>query len=232
MNMFALWMFGNELENTWGGKRFLLFYLLTGIGAAVVHMIVSTLMGNALGITVGASGSVFGILLAFGMMFPNRPIFMFPLFIPIPAKFFVMLYAGIELFYGFSSNDNIAHFAHLGGALTGFIILKFGKQIGFEKLVEILSRGQVYDNTYPSQIYTDYEQPRYQTPTIKFSREVQSEGRTTDTYTYSNQKRYIIDGEEITQSKIDAILDKISASGYQNLTEKEKHILTQLSKSL
>jgi membrane associated rhomboid family serine protease len=123
-NMFSLWMFGKILENLWGGKRFLLFYLISGIGAAVAHLAVQYLMGGN-GPAVGASGAVMGILVAFGYLFPNTELFI--LFIPFPvkAKWVVIGYIAIDLFSGVArfSGDNIAHFAHLGGALTGFILV-------------------------------------------------------------------------------------------------------------
>jgi membrane associated rhomboid family serine protease len=115
-NMFALWMFGYVLENYWGMWRFILYYLLCGIGAGLCCL----LMGTP---TVGASGAVYGILLAFGMMFPNERIYLYFL-VPIKAKWFVIIFGAIELIDGiFMSGDGIAHFAHLGGMLTGLIIL-------------------------------------------------------------------------------------------------------------
>ncbi|MFY9311307.1 MAG: rhomboid family intramembrane serine protease [Bacteroidia bacterium] len=149
-NMFALWMFGNTLENVWGPKRFLTYYLLTGIGAAICHYtIVHFEMQHAMDlinssglpleeavmmqrdvmnapVVVGASGSVFGILLAFGMMFPNTLLYIY-FAIPIKAKWFVMLYGAAELFSGLKGapGDNVAHFAHLGGMLFGFILIKY-----------------------------------------------------------------------------------------------------------
>lgn len=191
-NMFALWMFGNVLENVWGPKRFLIYYMITALGAAAIqmlyaafefHSIQNTLDAyitapsaeNFRGIvsdyfqpylqtpqiqsfisewilhpnnfdfnnqsiqylnelikvkkdipTVGASGAVFGLLVAFGMLFPNTLLYIY-FAIPIKAKYFVILYAGIELFSGIANNpgDNVAHFAHLGGAFFGFILVKF-----------------------------------------------------------------------------------------------------------
>lgn len=197
-NMFALWMFGNVLENVWGPKRFLVYYLFTGLGAAVVHYVIvhfqltpaldsinaflahpshaslnefllspnfqiasnemlnnynvfketynstiNTDQGAALTtsvnyitqykvdllnapVVIGASGAVFGILLAFGMMFPNSLIYVY-FAIPIKAKWFVMIYGALELYSGLSNNpnDNVAHFAHLGGMLFGIILLLF-----------------------------------------------------------------------------------------------------------
>lgn len=121
-NLFALWIFGQAIENFWGTKRFVTYYFLTGIGAALLHMWISG--GGAP--TVGASGAVFGILLAFGMMFPDRYIMLLIPPIPIKAKYFVAIFGAIELFSGLMRPDSgIAHFAHLGGMVVGFILIKF-----------------------------------------------------------------------------------------------------------
>ena len=169
-NMFALWMFGNAIENYWGGKRFLIYYMVTGLGAGFIHLGVMEIQlfsvlkelsfdqiemvkneGSAVlqagknysesalaqlnlllnTPTVGASGSVFGLLLAFGMMFPNAQIYLYFLF-PIKAKYFVIGYGLIELFSGISNRagDNVAHFAHLGGMIFGFILIKFWQKKG------------------------------------------------------------------------------------------------------
>ena len=127
-NMFALWMFGCILENFWGTKRFLIYYLVCGLGAAAVNLLVAP--G---GPTVGASGAVYGILLAFGMMFPNEQIYLYFL-LPIKAKWFVIGYAAIELFEGvFHSMDGIAHFAHLGGMLAGLILILWWRKHPFQR---------------------------------------------------------------------------------------------------
>jgi membrane associated rhomboid family serine protease len=196
MNMFALWMFGYLLENVWGSKRFLTYYMVTGIGAALVQTFVHwidisavqaaantyaanptldgfigfvrhhypqyyeaegtlrtfigewSLAKNSPGFagqsleyinqliklqmdvpTVGASGAVYGILLAFGMMFPNMLVYVYFLF-PIKAKWIVILYGALELFSGISNNvgDNVAHFAHLGGMIFGFFLIIYWKK--------------------------------------------------------------------------------------------------------
>ncbi len=204
-NMFALWMFGNTLENYWGPKRFLTYYIITGIGAALCHYsivyfqnqptidfinnyianpsisdfqtflnshqiklasqtaidhyneLIPTAYSNAMStnnvdeairisveymqiykadflnapVIIGASGSVFGILLAFGMLFPNTMLYIY-FAIPIKAKWFVILYGAAELYSGLSNNpgDNVAHFAHLGGMLFGFILIKYWQKSG------------------------------------------------------------------------------------------------------
>jgi len=169
-NMFALWMFGSVLENVWGPKRFLNYYLVTGIGAGLVDILVTYIRISALlpemgpeqishvyeegykvlqsgqrfvdpamhslstlinTPTVGASGAVFGILLAFGMMFPNSLIYIY-FAIPIKAKYFVIIYGALELYSGFANNpnDNVAHFAHLGGMVFGYFLILFWKKKG------------------------------------------------------------------------------------------------------
>ncbi|NLZ72790.1 MAG: rhomboid family intramembrane serine protease, partial [Bacteroidales bacterium] len=154
-NMFAAWMFGRILEQVWGAKRFLIYYLVCGIGAGIIQEIVQLIqyefvlssyenvnIGHAiipmkeylnLMTTVGASGAVYGILLAFGMLFPNQPLFIFPLPMPIKAKYFVIGYAVIELYLGLANTqgDNVAHFAHLGGMIFGFILIKYWRKKGY-----------------------------------------------------------------------------------------------------
>lgn len=174
-NMFALFMFGRTLEMVWGPKRFLTYYMATGIGAAALQLLISyirysslvadiptediprllemintqgkallasqrnytdPILGglNALVNTpmVGASGAIFGILVGFGMLFPNAELIMIPIPIPIKAKYFVIGYGVLELALGLSNNpaDNVAHFAHLGGLLTGLIFLLYWKKKG------------------------------------------------------------------------------------------------------
>ncbi|MFO8029937.1 MAG: rhomboid family intramembrane serine protease [Cyclonatronaceae bacterium] len=120
-NLFALWMFGQSIENLWGTRRFVIYYFITGIGAALVHILIA----GANVPMVGASGAVYGILLAFALMFPNRPIFLIFLPVPIKAKYFVMIFGALELFNGVTSlQTGIAHFAHLGGMVVGYILIR------------------------------------------------------------------------------------------------------------
>lgn len=129
-NMFAVLMFGPALEESWGAKRFLIYYLICGVGAALVQLAVWALFFNGQpGITIGASGAVFGVLLAFGWLFPE--VKMFLLFIPIPlrARTFVVIYAVLELFAGIAGLDNVAHFAHLGGMLFGLLVIFWWKYL-------------------------------------------------------------------------------------------------------
>lgn len=166
-NMFALWMFGSLLEQVWGPKKFLIYYMITGIGAALIQLLViyiqvynlelsltadqiaqvretgfqiiqnnqnfgDPLMGKLNELynmtTIGASGAVFGLLLAFGMLFPNSLIYLY-FFIPIKAKWFVIIYGAIELFSGvYNTGSNVAHFAHLGGMIFGFSLIIYWKK--------------------------------------------------------------------------------------------------------
>jgi membrane associated rhomboid family serine protease len=125
-NMFGLFMFGRILENVWGPKRFLFFYLACGVGAAAAHLIMQYFLGEGAA-AVGASGAVMGIFAAFAYLFPNTELMIIPIPVPIKAKWVVLAYVLIDLFGGIGrlAGDNIAHFAHLGGALTGFIIVFF-----------------------------------------------------------------------------------------------------------
>jgi membrane associated rhomboid family serine protease len=130
-NMFALFMFGGVLENYWGQKRYLIYYLATGIGAGLVQLLVCHLQGYIYPVpTIGASGAVFGLLLAFGMLFPDTPLFLMFVPIPIKAKYMVIGYGLIEFFFGVANNtgDNVAHFAHLGGMLFGIILILYWRK--------------------------------------------------------------------------------------------------------
>lgn len=155
-NMFALYMFGRVLEMVWGPKRFLIFYMFTGVGAGIIQEIVQYLYYSTqlsmysgvdfgaglivpmaqylnMWVTVGASGAVYGILLAFAMNFPNERLFVMPFPFPIKAKYFVLIFGAIELFTGLgnSAGDNVAHFAHLGGMLFGLILILYWRKKGY-----------------------------------------------------------------------------------------------------
>lgn len=121
-NMFGLWMFGRILENVWGPRRFLLFYIICGVGAAVAHLAVEYFTGGY-SPAVGASGAVMGIFAAFAYLFPNTELYMMFIPIPIKAKWAVLGMAALDIFGSVTGGTGIAHFAHLGGALTGFILV-------------------------------------------------------------------------------------------------------------
>ena len=128
-NMYTLFIFGSVLENVWGTKKFLTFYFVTGIGAALVNIGVQYLTGS-FALTVGASGAIYGILMGYAMLYPDsRLTLLFPP-VSMKAKWFVLIFAGIELLLGISNNpaDNVAHFAHLGGLIFAFILIMFWKK--------------------------------------------------------------------------------------------------------
>ena len=130
-NMFALWMFGRTLEYELGSRRFLIYYMICGIGAALLQMGIASLTGEIYFRLVGASGAVMGLLLAFGVMHPNNMIYIMPLPFPIKAKWFVVGYAVLELLLGWSGTDSgIAHFAHVGGMLWGLGLLFYWRKRG------------------------------------------------------------------------------------------------------
>lgn len=123
-NMLGLWMFGSELEHVWGQKRFLQFYTASVIAAALTQLVVNAVLG-ATAPTIGASGGLFGLLLAFAMLFPNRTILLF-FVLPMKAKWLVALYGVLELYQGvYVMNSGVAHFAHLGGMLGGLLMLRY-----------------------------------------------------------------------------------------------------------
>ncbi|MEX0778315.1 MAG: rhomboid family intramembrane serine protease [Balneolales bacterium] len=123
-NLFALWIFGQSIENEWGTKRFVYYYLITGVGAGLLHILVN-IGASSIVPTIGASGAVYGILLAFAYMFPNREIFLIFLPVPIKAKYFVIIFGAMEFFIGVTGlQTGIAHFAHLGGMLVGYVLIK------------------------------------------------------------------------------------------------------------
>lgn len=189
-NMFALWMFGAEIENHWGTRQFTTYYFICGIGAAAINLLAT--IGSPYP-TVGASGAIYGVLLAFGMMFPNRYIFLYFLF-PVKAKYFIAGYALIEFVSGLGSRtmgsgSNIAHFAHLGGMLIGFIYI-------------IIKRNEWTLSGLFSKI-------RY-AGTRKSGPRLHKQDRNTS---------------PVSESEINAILDKISERGYGSLTEEERRKL-------
>lgn len=142
-NMFALWMFGRILENVWGPKRFLLFYLICGVGAAACHLFIQYLrceqlldliltnpnspklssMLGAAAPAVGASGAIMGLLVAFAYLFPNTELYLMFIPVPVKAKWAILVYVLYDLIFGITGGDNVAHFAHLGGAITGFVLV-------------------------------------------------------------------------------------------------------------
>ena len=215
-NMFAVLMFAPPLERTWGGRRFLTYYLVTGIGAAVVQELVWFLMyGDAAmsHITIGASGAVFGILFAFGWLFPQEKLYIFLIPIPIPARVFVILYAVAELFLGVANvaGDNVAHFAHLGGMLFGWLLILWWKR---------KSGNNLNSAPYESKLKQWWKHRK-----AKREKERKANNRTTYHYQDPIKNDTGSNTFDENQKEIDAILDKIREKGYSSLTEEERQKL-------
>ena len=201
-NMLALWMFGVEIENYWGSNRFLTYYMITGIGAGLCQIFLFPESS-----VVGASGAVYGVLLAFGMMFPDRIIFV-SLIVPMKAKYFVLLYGAIELISGLTRSGNIAHFAHLGGMLFGYLLIKYWQKGGdfsrvWKNFIRSMNTPKPSPNNGGAKIY-DYQQ-----------------------YTQSTSGS---SQAKTDAQKLDEILDKIADKGYAGLTKEEKDFLFAYSK--
>jgi membrane associated rhomboid family serine protease len=211
-NMIGLWMFGIEIEHIWGSRKFLYFYLLCGVVAGLFNLFLTPLLGEIPAPTVGASGAIYGVLIAFALFFPNRYIFLY-FFIPVKAKYLIGFFVILE-FLMVNSGGNVAHLAHLGGALAGFIFILLDSKSQIE-LKNIFRK-----NTY-----------QQKTPLNPFGKMSNPFKKKTDTqeahfYDLENGQR------DISQEEIDEILDKISKSGYQNLTAQEKKVLFEASKKM
>lgn len=215
-NMFALWMFGAEIENTYGSKKFLIYYLACGIGAGLLHLFLSPVLTGGLAPTIGASGAIYGVMIAFAMFFPDRLIFLY-FFIPVKAKYFIAFMIVFEFLAVDSVGSGVAHLAHLGGALVGFLFILFDKdsQVSFKEMFGSSRRGY----TPPKDVF---QKPVFKNPFKKTVPDVED----ANYYDVNEEK------SDVTQEDIDKILDKISQSGYKNLTEREKKILFEASRKM
>ena len=216
-NMLMLWMFGMEIENYWGSKKFLIYYLLCGVVAGLFQLFISPLLGVSPAVTIGASGAIYGVMIAFGLMFPDRYIFLYFL-LPIKAKYMIGFMIILEFMLVDSAQSNVAHLAHLGGALAGFLFILFDKNIDVPLKHMLKISGYRRDNTIKNPFSGLSEKFKKKSQNIEDAN-----------YYDINQKK---DNEEITQADIDKILDKISQSGYQNLTDREKRVLFEASKKM
>ena len=216
-NMFALWMFGMEIEQTMGSRKFLIFYLASGVGGGLAQLFIAPLVTGLAGPTVGASAAIFGVLIAFGLLFPDRYIIIY-LLIPVKAKYLIAIMLFLNL-YAIGDGSNVAYLAHIAGGLTGFLFMVFDKNIHFDMKNLFRSKKRPKVDPFGGSLYPGDNDER-------------------DMYTSPNPgvqdaKFYDIkDTDEITQADIDAILDKISRDGYKNLSEREKKILFEVSKRM
>ena len=239
-NMFALWMFGCVVERVWGAKKFLFYYIACGVGAGLFQeaaQYVSYLyndfsayqfivdangarlpMGDYLNLwtTVGASGAIYAILLAFGMLYPEERIFIFPLPVPIKAKWFVVGYAAIELFMAFSTTgDGVAHLAHLGGMVFGFFLIRYWRRhpdIRYSRR----SGQQFFDSMRAS---WERRTGRKDNGPVRGGGNA---GRPESDWDYNARRK-------AEQERVDEILDKIRRNGYESLTREEKQQLFDAS---
>lgn len=250
MNMFMLWMFGMVMENVWGGKKFLLYYMVCGIGAGIcqelaqygtymyeglsAYQYVATEMGRIsmdsylnLWTTVGASGAVYGVLLAFGLTFPNERMFIIPIPIPLKAKWIIMGSIAMELFSAMAtSNDGVAHLAHLGGMLFGYILIRYWRKRPYNNNSFGGNGRQFFDN-----MRTNWENRREnsthsQRTTNGWTQNTtrnEQKTRTESDWEYNARKKQ-------EQEEIDQILDKIRKNGYDSLSKEEKQKLFDSSK--
>jgi hypothetical protein len=210
--MFGLWMFGMEIENIWGSRKFLYFYLLCGIVAGLFNLFLTPLLGAPPAFTVGASGAIYGVLIAFGLFFPNRYIFLY-FFIPVKAKYLIGFFVILE-FFMVNSGGNVAHLAHLGGALAGFVFILLDSKSNIE--LKNIFRKNTFQQKTPLNPFGKMANPFKKKPDIQ------------DAHFYDLESGQ----RDISQAEIDEILDKISNSGYQNLTEQEKKVLFEASKKM
>ncbi|MCL2039037.1 MAG: rhomboid family intramembrane serine protease [Bacteroidetes bacterium] len=227
-NMFMLWMFGTELEQFWGSKKFLRFYLICGVGAGILHILISSALGD-IAPAIGASGSVYGLLFGFIMLNPDRRLIVFPIFIPLKAKWIGIGMVVLSVVGGISGNDGIAHFAHIGGGLMGFLLVKLlPSKFGLER--------NNYGYTPPNSgnvVGNIFNKKEKQNPySITWETPSQTNNTNYSEPNSYNLKEIYVDGQRISQEMLDTIIDKISQSGYASLTEQEKYILTEVSKQI
>lgn len=239
-NMFALWMFGRIMEQVWGSKKFLLYYLVCGLGAVAVYTLAQTMgLISTRGCMLGASGAIYGVLLAFGMTFPNERLFIIPIPVPIKAKYLIGAYVLIELFEGFNASgnsvaasDGVAHFAHLGGMLVGLLLILYwrrrarGFHLGGGNFWQANATGgsnrqsQSRDGGFSQWFQRKKQEGSYNCS--ERTNYTATDNHATD-HAYNQRKR-----EENVE--IDRILEKIRQSGYEGLTAAEKQTLFDASK--
>ncbi|PID59847.1 MAG: rhomboid family intramembrane serine protease [Ignavibacteriae bacterium] len=212
-NMLMLWMFGMEIENIMGSRKFLFFYLLAGVGGGLLQLF----LGSGGGPIIGASGAVYGVMVAFAMFFPNRMIYVYFL-IPVKAKYLIVFAMVLE-FLSVGDGSLVAHLAHLGGAITAFLFIFFDRRYNFN--VDRLFNFFKSNKSYTRQ--TDFKK---KSSPFSFGKKDAEEAEFYEINSSSSNNS----SSNVSQEEIDRILDKIGESGYQNLSEREKRILFEASK--
>ena len=249
MNMFMLWMFGMVIENVWGPKKFLFYYIVCGIGAGLCQEVAQyasyVIQGldayqfvNAGGsqmpmdaylnlmTTVGASGAIYAVLLAFGMLFPDERMFIIPIPIPIKAKWIVVGSVALELFYALGQpGDGVAHVAHLGGMLFGFILIKYWQKHPYSGPDDFgMGRGSQFFDRMKNSCERHSSHSSGGGTKFHYRPNTASEQtRRESDWDYNARKK-------AEQDEVDRILDKIRRSGYDSLTDEEKRKLFEKSK--
>jgi len=194
-NMFLLWMFGLEIENMWGKKEFLKYYFICGVGSGIITLLFSL---NSQIPVVGASGAIYGVLLAFALLFPDRKIYIYFL-IPIPAKYLVVIMGTITFFSTINSvGSNVSHLTHLGGLVIGFLYLKRFK-ISYSL--------------------------KQKFPTINIKNPLKNIIRRVPKKSYTKTSDSYMNTDETLREQVNEILDKINQNGYDNLTPQEQQTL-------
>ncbi|MEE9431024.1 MAG: rhomboid family intramembrane serine protease [Melioribacteraceae bacterium] len=211
MNMFILWMFGMEIENNMGSRKFLVFYLLAGIAGGLLQLF----LGSGLGPIIGASGAVYGVMVAFALYFPDRLIYVYML-IPVKAKYLIVFVMVME-FMSVGNGDFTAHLAHLGGAIFGFLFITYDKKNN-------LNVDRIFDMFKSDSTQSSNPTFTKKKSTFGFGKKEVKEAEFYDINSNTSTTK------KVEQKTIDQILDKISESGYKNLTETEKQILFDASK--
>ena len=210
-NMFAVWMFGSVMERVWGPKKFLFYYIVCGIGAGIIQELVQLYFFADIP-TLGASGAVYGILLAFGMTFPNERLFIIPFPFPIKAKWLILGYIVIEIVSAMGQSDGVAHMAHLGGMLFGFLLIRY-----WRKHPDSSQRfGRSYGQQFFDNLRHKYEERQRNQQRNMHAEQTNTRRETDEEYNMRQRQN---------QEEIDAILDKIRKSGYDSLTKEEKQKL-------
>ena len=229
-NMLSLWMFGEVIERTLGRNRFLVFYFISGIGAGLCQIVMQLFTADSpFAATIGASGACYGILLAFGLLYPNQKIFLLIPPIPIKAKWLVIGYAILEAYLAFNTNSNIAHLAHLGGMLFGLLCLYHWRlwplsRYGYERWDRMYveeKRLNIFQRLWRDfkGFFTFRRRPKMKVH-INPNYGSKAQNSADDT---ANSPTPPCSPEE--QARIDAILEKVRRSGYASLTAEEKRVL-------
>ena len=229
-NMWSLMIFGNAVEQQVGTKRFWIYYLLCGVGSALVNQLFTVLGFINPAQLVGASGAIYGVMAAAAFFFPNAKLFIIPIPFPIKLKYLVGFYTLVEMYLGVTSIDGVAHFAHLGGILVGALILFIWRMMENRQR----SRGQNGNYWTSSTTNSNYDKEEGVWDKLKsgFGSKRTPKMRVTNVRETNYQEHRYNEKKHQEDEEIDRILDKIRKNGYQNLSDSEKATLFDASKKM